>query len=73
MPTPSQPELAEPGDDAFPYLLKLTEPEHQKMVRPVNIGIGCTCGGAVAPKAASRSQVTVLAEKTVAGFHAAVL
>src|ERR1700682_5066336 len=31
VPTPSQPELNESGNDAFPYLLKLTEPERQQV------------------------------------------
>src|SRR4051794_17849048 len=31
VPSPSQPELDESGNDAFPYLLKLTEPEKQKV------------------------------------------
>ena len=41
VPTPSQPELAESGNDAFPLLQKLTEPEHKKMQRPSNGEGGC--------------------------------
>src|SRR3954471_17458575 len=34
VPSPSQPELAESGNDAFDYLKKLTEPEVIKVARP---------------------------------------
>src|SRR5262245_64412453 len=33
VPSPSQPELDESGNDAFPYLLKLTEPEIKNVPR----------------------------------------
>jgi hypothetical protein len=75
VPTPATPELAESGDDAFPFLQKVTEPEVVRMARPSS---GCgSCwpskrmpAGALAPGAAA---VTILEEKTVAGFHAVVL
>ena len=70
VPTPSKPELAESGDDAFPHLLRLTEPETQKVTRPSNVGCGC---GALAPMASAPKGVQVLEEKTVAGFQATVL
>ena len=74
VPSPTQPELAESGDAAFPALKKLTEPEVVKQRRPVG-GIGCGCAaersaGLAAPKSAD---VRVLQEKVVAGFHATVL
>src|SRR5687768_10081349 len=34
VPTPTQPELNESGNDAFPFLSKLTEPETQQVKRP---------------------------------------
>src|SRR5438874_11590017 len=34
VPSPSQPDLDESGNGAFPYLQKLTEPEIQKQHRP---------------------------------------
>jgi hypothetical protein len=69
VPTPTQPELAESGNDAFPYLLKLTEPEKQKVPRPSNFS--CGCGSAT--KDAAPGEVNVLDEKLVAGFNAVVL
>lgn len=73
VPSPTQPELDESGNDAFPYLLKLTEPETLKRPRPRG-GVGCGCGGAgVMPMAAAPKSVRVLEEKLVAGFRASVL
>ncbi len=71
IPTPSEPELAESGNEAFPFLLKLTEPAKQKISRPSG-GMGCGCSGG-AHLAATDAAVTVVAEKLVAGFHAVVL
>lgn len=77
VPTPSQPELAESGDEAFPFLQKLTEPEHIKEKRPSASGGGCCAGDLMYAKSARSAPepppVTVLDEKTVAGFHAVVL
>lgn len=76
VPSPTQPELDESGDEAFPYLFKLTEPEVKKVPRPINFGIGC---GAVMDSrhagvsASFRDSVKVLQEKEVAGFNAVVL
>jgi hypothetical protein len=78
VPTPAQPELEESGNDAFPYLAKLTEPEIRKVKRPSgNLGCGCSKS---AVKHAGRAQadlappnVVVLAQKEVAGFNATVL
>jgi hypothetical protein len=73
VPSPSQPDLDESGNDAFPYLQKLTEPEIQKQPRPT--AIACSCGSASAPQAAraGKADVQVLQRKLVAGFHATVL
>jgi hypothetical protein len=75
VPTPSQPELSESGNDAFPYLQKLTEPEKKKVPRPSG-GVACGCSGVKleAPAGlADRQAVRVLDEKLVAGFKAVVL
>lgn len=76
VPTPSQPELDESGDEAFPILRKLTEPEHMKMPRPPSGGgMACGCGSVMAPvkSAGEAPAVVVLDEKLVAGFNAVVL
>jgi hypothetical protein len=73
IPSPSKPELAESGNEAFPTLQKLTEPEVVQRPKPSG-GVGCGC--AAAPNRtfdAVGSQVTVLEQKLVAGFDAAVL
>src|SRR5262245_44921019 len=38
VPTPSQPELAEAGDGAFPYLADLTATEVHKKIHPIVLG-----------------------------------
>lgn len=74
VPTPSEPELDESGNEAFPYLQKLTEPEVKKMRRPSQ-GIGCGCSKKAMRKADKSAplDVKVLVEKEVAGFKAVVL
>jgi hypothetical protein len=72
VPTPSLPELEESGNDAFPFLLKLTEPAKKQITRPSG-GFGCGCGGATPPVTAAASAVEVVTEKQVAGFQAVVL
>jgi len=74
VPTPTQPELEESGNDAFPYLLKLTEPERKKVPRPAR-GMGCGCSDAPTKSKgeADKPEVRVLNEKLVAGFKAVVL
>ena len=73
VPTPAQPELEESGNEAFPYLQTLTEPEVQRVPRP-NRGVSCGCSderpgaAAVAPP-----PVNVLDQKLVAGYDAVVL
>lgn len=71
VPTPTQPELDESSNDVFPFLLKLTEPEKQKVPRPSR-GMGCGCSEEK-PATAARPSVIVLDEKLVAGFNAVVL
>jgi hypothetical protein len=72
VPTPTQPELNESGNEAFPVLQKLTEPEIKKERRPSG-SMSCGCGASAPEAALSKSQVRVLQEKLVAGFHAVVL
>src|SRR5262249_54142507 len=75
VPTPTQPDLNESGNEAFPFLLKLTEPEKQKAPRPSG-GMGCGCAGdykSDKPEGSARPGVNVLEEKLVAGFKAVVL
>ena len=72
IPTPNEPELAESGNEAFPFLAKVTAPKIQKVPRP-SAGVSCGCGTAGPRKAAVKSDVTVLSEKKVAGFNAQVL
>ena len=72
IPSPSEPELSESGDEAFPYLYRLTAPEVKKA--PWSAGIGCGCTAAPNLREGyGAPPVTVLQEKTVAGFKAAVL
>jgi hypothetical protein len=63
--------LEESGNEAFPYLLKLTEPEIKNVPRSGGGGCGCTLTKSAPGKA--DPAVKVLEEKLVAGFHAAVL
>jgi hypothetical protein len=73
VPSPSKPELAESGNEAFPILQKLTEPEVVTQKRPAG-GVGCGCAAQrMAPMAAAPDMVQVLDRKLVAGFDAAVL
>lgn len=71
VPTPTQPVLAESGNEAFPYLLKLTEPEVRK--RKGGGGMGLGCSARVGMEAQEAPRVTVLETKEVAGFNATVL
>ena len=74
VPSPTQPELAESGGEAFPLLAKLTEPEVTK--RWGGFGFGCSAHvaspGGISDNAAW-SGVKVLEKKEVAGFNATVL
>lgn len=74
IPTPNEPELAESGNEAFPFLAKVTAPEIQRVPRPSG-GVGCGCS-AEPTKVAMKAEtpdVTILSEKKVAGFNAQVL
>lgn len=66
VPTPARPELSESGDAAFQTMEEITAP-------PPESGGGFPIGCSATPKAASRSYVRVLEEKSVAGFRATVL
>src|SRR5438093_12856447 len=44
VPSPSEPEMEESGSEAFPYLLKLTEPAVIRRPRPISLGCGATRG-----------------------------
>ena len=73
VPTPAQPDLHEAGNEAFPLLRKLTEPEKLKVPRPSE-GVGCACGTkATSTFSDVATSVRVLEEKLVAGFNAVVL
>lgn len=73
VPSPTQPELDESGNDAFPFLQKLTEPEIKRMPRPSGgLACGCASGSKVKTKNGPAG-VIVLDEKLVAGFNAVVL
>ena len=71
VPTPTQPELEESGNDAFPYLQKLTEPEKIKVYDTyLHFHIGC---GKSESSRSRTEAVHVRVQKEVAGFHAVVL
>jgi hypothetical protein len=72
VPTPTQPDLDESGDAAFPLLAKITAPEVERRSRPVDCS-GCVRSKSLPATASAPASVTVLEEKTVAGFHAVVL
>jgi hypothetical protein len=75
VPSPTLPELAEAGNEAFPLLQKLTAPEIIQQPRPSR-GMSCGCSKDAENKSAGSAApppVRVLAEQEVAGFHAVVL
>jgi hypothetical protein len=73
VPTPTEPELEESGNEAFPYLQKLTEPEQRQVPRPSGVSCGCMASKKLEAPKAEAPAVKVLAEKEVAGFKAVVL
>jgi hypothetical protein len=73
VPTPSQPELEESGNEAFPFLLKLTEPETKQVPWLSRITCGCSANPGRKLAGSAAPVVHVLQEKLVAGFQAAVL
>lgn len=72
IPSPSEPELSESGNEAFDTLKKLTEPEIIYKAHAGG-GMGCGCSEAKSVMLATAGSVTVLQEKEVAGFQAVVL
>jgi hypothetical protein len=68
VPTPTQPQLEESGNEAFPLLAQLTAPPPPWA--PPTFPFGCACA---VPLACSAPDVRVLDEKLVAGFNAVVL
>jgi hypothetical protein len=77
VPSPTEPTLAESGNDAFPYLQKLTEPEIITKKRPSGGG-GCSlgCPGDKAPSGRSKGKaesVRVLKEFEGSTYKAKVL
>jgi hypothetical protein len=74
VPSPSQPELSESGDAAFPYLHELTKAETVYRRRPSG-GIGCGCSeeAKTSLSAPGSASARVLEQKEVAGFQAVVL
>ncbi len=67
VPSPSQPELAESGNDAIARLEEITAPRWRT---GFSIPLGCS---ASLPAAGSFSSVRIIEEKRVAGFDATVL
>ncbi|MFO0807914.1 MAG: DUF2330 domain-containing protein [Gemmataceae bacterium] len=74
IPSPTQPELDESGNEVFPYLQDLTKPE--VIVRQAGRS-GCGCSSTPPPMAMNAAvksdEVRVLERKFVAGLDAAVL
>lgn len=68
VPTPSEPELAESGNEVFPILARITAPEIRRVRK--SISIGCA---ADPPTATTAGSVRVLQEELVGGFQVAVL
>jgi hypothetical protein len=72
VPSPSEPELDESGNEAFPYLLKLTEPAVKRRLGLHAPSLGC--GSTLSlPGRVDDQAVKTLQEKEVAGFKAVVL
>jgi hypothetical protein len=72
VPSPTQPDLSESGNEAFPYLAQLTAPETKTRPAPPSFGCAAALPRDSGP-ATGLWSVKVLEEKTVAGFDAAVL
>src|SRR5215470_13790349 len=74
VPSPTQPELAESGNETFRFLLKRTEPETiKKKSSSGGVGCGCSMNPGANLAAPAPQAVRVLEEKLVAGFNAVVL
>lgn len=74
VPTPTEPELNESGNNAFTFLTTVTAPEI-RTIRAPGGGMSCGCGVAPAMRAMDKeaNHVEVLQEKRVAGFDVKVL
>jgi hypothetical protein len=73
VPTPTEPKLAEAGDEAFSTLASITAPRVITQPRP-NRAVGCVPVCAAAPMPGNKAaQVEVLDEGTVGKYHYAVL
>lgn len=66
VPSPSRPQLEESGDEAFPYLARITAPKAQPSV---SMPLSCAAN----EQTSYGRGVRVVEEKTVAGYHAVVL
>jgi len=66
VPSPSRPQLEESGNEAFSYLAQITAPK-------ISSGMGMPLSCAANSASSYGSGVTVIEEKTVAGYHAVVL
>jgi hypothetical protein len=77
VPTPTKPELAEAGDEAFTTLAVVTAPKVVTRSAPPSNGGGCGCGvmapGQRSVGDAALPNVSVLDAKRVAGYDAVVL
>jgi hypothetical protein len=73
IPTPAEPELAESGNDAFPYLLRLTEPEKETRSRPSGMNCGCSKSEVKGGMDKAAPAVRVLSDKEVACLLSSVL
>jgi hypothetical protein len=74
VPSPTQPELDESGNEAFPFLAEITAPEIQNVARPrQGLSCGCSAPPTTGSATADAEPVRVLDEKQVAGFDAVVL
>jgi hypothetical protein len=70
VPTPTQPELSESGDEAFALLEKITAPPVVEQSEPISFPIACSQRDSAVKSAA---EARVLEEKRIAGFDIAVL
>lgn len=68
VPTPSQPQLNESGNEAFAYLDQLTAPPIIEKPTPMHFPIGCSKAESAVP-----DDVRILEQKRVAGFDAVIL
>ena len=72
VPTPTEPDLQESGDQAFELLKECTKPQIQYQRAPRR-GMNCGCGALDSSSPKTAAGVEVLQQKRVAGFDAVVL